>query len=177
MIATLKSSVGKMNDLLQRIAPTGEERILNPRAIELRGPLSSAIAAHQLRHEIRLSGDTSIVALADPDALEQVVGHLLHNAIDASPSGVPVTVRVDGDDEGATVTITDEGAGMDADFVRNRLFQPFASTKPGGFGVGAFESKSLIAAMNGRLAVDSRPGRGSRFVITLPVPQPVRNIA
>jgi signal transduction histidine kinase len=58
---------------------------------------------------------------------------------------------------------------MDADFIRNRLFQPFASTKNGGFGVGAFEAKSLVTAMNGRLTVDSRPGRGTRFLITLPL--------
>ena len=57
---------------------------------------------------------------------------------------------------------------MDGDFVRNRLFQPFASTKPGGFGIGAFEARSLIAAMGGRLSVDSRPGRGTTFTITLP---------
>ena len=49
-----------------------------------------------------------------------------------------------------------------------RLFQPFASTKKGGFGVGAFEAKSLIAAMGGRLTVESRPGEGSLFTITLP---------
>ena len=49
---------------------------------------------------------------------------------------------------------------MDCDFVRNRLFQPFASSKPGGFGIGAFEARSLIVAMGGRLGVDSGPGRG-----------------
>jgi signal transduction histidine kinase len=57
---------------------------------------------------------------------------------------------------------------MDGDFIRNRLFQPFASTKPGGFGIGAFEARSLIAAMGGRLTVDSLPGRGTTFTITLP---------
>ena len=55
---------------------------------------------------------------------------------------------------------------MDGDFIRNRLFQPFASTKPGGFGIGAFEARSLIAAMGGRLSVDSRPGSGTTFTIT-----------
>jgi hypothetical protein len=60
---------------------------------------------------------------------------------------------------------------MDADFVRNRLFQPFASTKQNGFGIGAFEARSLIHAMGGRLSVDSRPGR-HRFTITLPPPSP-----
>jgi signal transduction histidine kinase len=57
---------------------------------------------------------------------------------------------------------------MDAEFVRTRLFQPFASTKKGGFGVGAFEARSLISAMGGRLTVESRPGEGSLFTIILP---------
>ena len=57
---------------------------------------------------------------------------------------------------------------MDNEFIRNRLFEPFASTKPGGFGIGAFEARSLITAMGGRLSVDSRPGRGTNFTIILP---------
>jgi signal transduction histidine kinase len=62
---------------------------------------------------------------------------------------------------------------MDAEFVRTRLFQPFASTKQGGFGVGAFEAKSLVAAMGGRLTVESKPGEGSIFSISLPAAKPV----
>ena len=58
MVATLKSSVGKMNDLLQRIAPTGGRERLTSVPIELRAPIAAAIAAHHLRHDIRLSGDT-----------------------------------------------------------------------------------------------------------------------
>jgi signal transduction histidine kinase len=57
---------------------------------------------------------------------------------------------------------------MDGDFIRNRLFQPFASSKSGGFGIGAFEARSLIAAMGGRISVDSRPGQGATFTISLP---------
>ena len=63
------------------------------------------------------------------------------------------------------------GPGMDAEFVRTRLFQPFASTKKGGFGVGAFEAKSLIAAMGGRLTVESRPGEGSLSPSHFPPPK------
>ena len=94
-------------------------------------------------------------------------------AFDASPPGAPVTVRVTRDHGRVCIAVIDSGAGMDADFVRNRLFQPFASTKADGFGVGAFEAKSLISAMNGRLAVESRPGHGSRFVITLPLSEKI----
>jgi signal transduction histidine kinase len=71
------------------------------------------------------------------------------------------------------ISVVDSGKGMSADFVRNQLFQPFASTKDGGFGVGAFEARTLVAAMGGRLIVQSRPGKGSRFTIRLPAPEPV----
>jgi signal transduction histidine kinase len=72
------------------------------------------------------------------------------------------------------ISITDHGPGMTADFVRNQLFQPFASTKDGGFGVGAFEARTLVAAMGGRLSVQSRPGKGTCFTIHLPAPEPVQ---
>jgi signal transduction histidine kinase len=61
---------------------------------------------------------------------------------------------------------------MDGDFVRNQLFQPFASTKPGGFGIGAFEARSLVSAMGGRISVDSRPRHGTIFTIQLPATEP-----
>jgi signal transduction histidine kinase len=61
---------------------------------------------------------------------------------------------------------------MDGDFVRGQLFQPFASTKAGGFGIGAFEARSLITAMGGRISVDSRPNHGTTFTITLPAADP-----
>ena len=113
------------------------------------------------------SATPALWALVDATALEQAVGHLLQNAIDAS-TAKPVTVRVDRARTTVSITVTDKGVGMDGDFVRNRLFQPFASTKPGGFGIGAFEARSLITAMGGRLSVDSRPGRGTTFTILLP---------
>jgi signal transduction histidine kinase len=76
------------------------------------------------------------------------------------------------DGKQVTVSIVDTGHGMDIDFVRSRLFQPFTSTKKGGFGVGAFEAKSLVSAMGGRLAVESKPGEGSNFTIFLPEAEP-----
>ena len=78
-----------------------------------------------------------------------------------------IDVLVDGAE--VAISVIDSGKGMSADFIRNQLFQPFASTKDGGFGVGAFEARSLIAAMGGRIEVDSRPGAGSRFTVFLPL--------
>ena len=80
----------------------------------------------------------------------------------------PVSVRMANQNGHVTIAVADCGDGMDAEFVRTRLFQPFASTKKGGFGVGAFEAKSLVSAMGGRLTVESKPGEGSLFTIILP---------
>jgi putative PEP-CTERM system histidine kinase len=167
MVATLQSSVGKMNELLARLAPHSPSRVQRVEAQALRPILSAAIAAKRRDREVRLLGDAGTIALVDAGALEQAIGHLLQNALDAS-SGEPVTVRVSSDGSNVSVAITDKGVGMDGDFIRNRLFQPFASTKSGGFGIGAFEARSLVTAMGGRLGVDSRPGQGTTFTISLP---------
>ena len=171
MVATLQSSVGKMNELLTRLAPRSKSRVQRIDAQPLRQILAATIAATRRDREVQLLGDADVWASVDPDALEQAVGHLIRNALDAS-SGTPVTVRVASDGAAVSISVADKGIGMDGDFVRNRLFQPFASTKSGGFGIGAFEARSLIAAMGGRLSVDSRPGRGTTFTITLPAAEP-----
>lgn len=181
MIATLKSSVGKMNDLLARLTPQASQRLLRAEPQPIGPILMSAIAAKRRSNDIRLLGDTSLWAEIDAPSLEQAVGHLLQNAVEASPAGAAVTVRLAARPAGVEVVITDKGSGMDGDFIRNRLFKPFASTKSSGFGIGTFEARSLIAAMGGRIGVDSRPGQGTSFTIILPAAEapaePERKIA
>ncbi len=173
MIETLKSSVGKMNDLLARLSPRSGARVERIEPQPLRPILTAAIAAKRGDHDVKLLGDSSLWADADGPALEQAVGHLIQNAVEACSPTIPITVRVAAKDDTVAISITDKGVGMDSDFVRNRLFQPFSSTKPGGFGIGAFEARSLVAAMGGRLGVDSRPGKGTSFTILLPAAEPV----
>ena len=172
MIATLRGSVEKMTDLLARLTPATDQRAAKLEPTPLRPLVAALVAARRANHDITLSGDGNHWVLADPLLLEQAVGHLLQNAVDASAPSQGVTVRMGGDGDEVTISIIDQGPGMDNEFIRTRLFQPFASTKDGGFGVGAFEARSLVAAMGGRIAVDSRPGKGSRFTIHLPESQP-----
>ncbi|MGZ2410731.1 putative PEP-CTERM system histidine kinase [Sphingomonas sp. F9_3S_D5_B_2] len=172
MIATLQSSVGKMNDLLARLSPHTGARVDTTDTQPLRPLLEAAIAAKRRSLDVRLVGDTNLHAEVDAAAFEQAIGHLLQNALEASESGEPVTVRVGDRGDGVAISIIDKGCGMDVDFVRNRLFQPFSSTKTGGFGIGAFEARSLLVAMGARVTVDSRPGKGTTFTILLPASEP-----
>jgi putative PEP-CTERM system histidine kinase len=170
MIATLHSSVKKMNDLLARLHRGGGNVEAEPvRAIPL-GQAVAAVAEVKKRvHPVEVEGDQTLPAVADPARLEQALAHLVQNAIDASPSGSAVRIVCARRAGEAAIEIVDRGHGMSSDFIRTRLFQPFASTKEMGFGVGAFEARSLVAAMGGRIEVDSREGEGSRFTLFLPL--------
>ena len=116
-------------------------------------PLLDAIAAaRQRRIRSAPSPRPALVAMADPAGLEQALAHLVQNAIDASEPDVPVVLRAFESGGDVAIEVVDRGAGMSAEFVRTRLFQPFASTKEQGFGVGAFEAKRA----------DRRHGRPAR---------------
>jgi signal transduction histidine kinase len=80
-----------------------------------------------------------------------------------------VFLRVGADSLHGIVEVVDTGEGMSPDFVRNRLFKPFVSSKPSGFGIGAYEARELVRAMKGRLDVESHEGLGTRFTIRLPL--------
>jgi putative PEP-CTERM system histidine kinase len=170
MIATLQSSTGKMNDLLERLSQHNTGRAEEPRSVVL-GPLVTQLAgAKRIQHPVIVAGNMALCAMADPARLEGALGHLLQNAIDASDPAEPVTVTVISQGEETGIEIADKGHGMTLDFVRGQLFRPFASTKDGGFGIGAFEARTIIVGMGGRVTVDSEPGQGTRFMIWLPTP-------
>jgi putative PEP-CTERM system histidine kinase len=168
MIVTLQGSVRKMNELLARLSRGGGGEVQPPRAIDLRALLQPLVEAKRRTHPVEFTASAGITALADAQGLEQAVIHLLQNAIDASTPNSPVWVTVGRAEGSATIEIIDRGRGMSGDFIRTRLFQPFASTKEAGFGIGAYEARSLVQAMGGRLTVESREGEGTRFQIVLP---------
>lgn len=168
MIATLNISVDKMNDLLARLSQHNRGRTDGPRTVSLRA-IADAVAANKRGgHPIHVDGRSDVLALADPLRLEQALAHIVQNAIDASEPSVPVAIGIERGEGRARLTVTDHGVGMSPEFVRSRLFRPFSSTKEGGFGIGAYEARTLIGAMGGRLDVTSREGAGSRFIIILP---------
>ena len=116
-----------------------------------------------------LALDAVPLASAQGGKLEQVVNHLVQNAIEASAPDAAVTLatRIEGDR--IAIEVVDRGCGMTPAFIRDQLFRPFVSSKSGGFGIGAFEARQLVHAMGGTIAVASREGEGSRFTLLLPV--------
>ncbi|HEU4922769.1 MAG TPA: ATP-binding protein, partial [Burkholderiales bacterium] len=69
----------------------------------------------------------------------------------------------------AIVEVKDTGCGMSEEFVRERLFRPFETTKPTGMGIGAFETAQLAKEMGGTIEADSRTGAGTLIRLILPL--------
>ena len=167
MIATLQDSAGRMNDLLARLSQHNTGRADELRAIEI-APLVERVAARRRgQHPILTVTRDATPALADPARLEQLLGHLVQNAIEASDPAEPVTIAILTQGARVAIDVIDKGCGMTPAFVREKLFKPFVSSKPGGFGIGAFEALQLAQAMGGTLEVTSREGEGTRFRVTL----------
>ena len=121
----------------------------------------------------------TIVGHWDPYQLRQVFVNVIANAVDASQEGAPVRISTeliapstDGNGEAAKVyarvVIADEGKGMDQ-ATRERIFEPFFSTKKRGTGLGLAIVKQIVEQHGGKISVASEPGHGSRFSIDLPV--------
>ncbi|WNO54139.1 XrtA/PEP-CTERM system histidine kinase PrsK [Stakelama saccharophila] len=167
MVATLRESSDRMTELLARLSQRESVAAGDVRPIDVVAVVEHVAQSKRARHPVACAGEPRAVAAADPVRLEQVLTHLVQNAIEASGPGEPVTLDVGEDDGIVHIDVIDRGCGMAPAFVRDRLFKPFVTEKPGGFGIGAFEARQLTLAMGGRLDVTSREGEGTRFRLTL----------
>src|SRR5205085_12207283 len=102
-------------------------------------------------HEVDLS------VIAHRARLERVIGHLIQNAVEATPTEGDVTVELAHAGDCAIVTISDTGAGMTDEFMQYHLFKPFESTKPAGMGIGTYEAHQYLRELGGRIDVQSKP--------------------
>jgi len=183
--ASLETIVGQSNHLERLINDLLDVAQMEAGRLDLQfapvdlGQLAADVAreaqATTLRHTIRAElPEQPVVAEWDGDRIRQVVQNLLVNAIKYSPDGGEIVVRVEEDPAQSQVrlSVRDQGLGIAPEFVP-RLFKRFyrveASMTAGeGLGLGLYISRMLVTAHGGRIEVESCPGQGSTFTVTLP---------
>jgi len=167
-IRTIDNSVARMSNLLKKLQQNEPSEL---RSLELHRVLMESVKKCKEQRPVpslRLE-DTDLRVNADHDRLAMTLAHVIRNAQEATkPQGfVDITLRKESGN--AIITVEDNGAGMNADFVKNQLFRPFVTTKSGkGMGIGAYQTKEFIASLGGNVAVDSVVGEGTTFTIVLP---------
>ncbi len=111
--------------------------------------------------------ENGIYVQADSYRLKQAVWNLLLNSVDAMPIGGLIIIKSKTEDDSVVIEISDEGKGIDENFI-SRIFEPFFTTKEVGTGLGLAIVQKVIEGYNGNINVVSSRGNGATFVITLP---------
>jgi signal transduction histidine kinase len=127
-------------------------------------------AQHPIR--LRVEDGEGILVPADPARLRQCLENLVANAIQQSPAAVPVSVfvrrsRGAKQEPRVSIEVVDEGPGIAPDFLPH-LFERFSTRERGGLGLGLYIAKRIATAHGGDLGVQSQPGKGARFILSLP---------
>jgi signal transduction histidine kinase len=103
------------------------------------------------------------------DRLERVLGHLVQNALDATPPQGTVWVCVERYSGQVKVDVGDTGSGMTEEFIQSKLFKPFSTTKRSGMGIGTYESHQYVRELGGSIQVRSQVHEGTVVTVLLPV--------
>ncbi|MEO8304456.1 MAG: XrtA/PEP-CTERM system histidine kinase PrsK [Betaproteobacteria bacterium] len=169
MLMTVEHSVERMKQLMMQLRE-GTTPVNAPQGVDLAlviGRIQRAKSSQVPVPEVRYDGNP--IATGHEDRLERVIGHLVQNAIDATDAVGRVWVRLAVQDGLAMVEVGDTGHGMTPEFVRDRLFKPFQTTKTTGMGIGAYESFQYVQELGGRVQVDSTPDEGTLVRLLLPI--------
>lgn len=168
-IATIANSAERMTKLIEQLrGSTSADRHV---PADLRELAQQAVSRCTYRNpKPQLQPGAPVMVLANAERLAVVIEHIIRNAQDATSETGSVSVSVGQSSRDAQLLVEDNGAGMEADFIRNRLFRPFDSTKGAkGMGIGAYQVREYIRLLGGDVEVQSSPGQGTRFAVSLPL--------
>ncbi|MDH5551708.1 MAG: PEP-CTERM system histidine kinase PrsK [Nitrosomonas sp.] len=167
MVQTVDLSVHKMKRLLEKLS--SGNALEKPDSLSLDTLLVEVMEGKSAFKPCPVLEvvDNELVVLANRTRIERVLGHLIQNAIEATPADGKVSVRLLKKDATAVIEIKDTGHGMSEKFINERLFKPFESTKSAGMGIGVFESREYIHELGGKLEVESEEKIGTVFRLEL----------
>ena len=173
VIARIKEEIERLNELVTNFILYGRPPKLHRAPVRLpelaEGVLrmmEGRLRAQTIscRTEYREVGEV----FADPDQLRRALLNLVGNAVDAMPNGGTLTVSAGPRDDGRySVVVQDTGVGISA-ADREKMFEPYFTTKASGLGLGLVLTKKIVDAHGGEIAVESAPGKGTRIEVALP---------
>ncbi len=167
---TVRATVQKMTSLIGKLTVLSRDPQPKRVSLDVNSIAAEVVKGFDRDAGARIVFETRPVPAvgADAEQLQQVLLNLVLNAREAVGADGTITIRTESDNATVTLSVEDNGCGMDHETIA-KLFRPFRTAKGRGLGIGLYQCRKIVEAHQGRLEVDSVPGKGSRFIIRLPV--------
>jgi putative PEP-CTERM system histidine kinase len=169
-LRAVANTAGRIDELIARLGELRQHPQSHKELVDLNRLVNEALEGGGGLEGLAVEREqTPLPAVrADRGQLKSVIVNLLLNARDAIGPGGRISIGTEARGGRVVLSVADDGCGMTEDFVRDSLFQPFHSTKKHGLGIGMFQSRMIVEAHGGTIHVDTSPGRGTTFRVSLP---------
>lgn len=172
MIDTVEHTSTKMQRLMQQLKePEKKPEKTSVNIIDVLNSILETFRHQNIQPEIINDLDFEPILKAEKEELYSAIKHIVQNAVESIEKTGEVKIRLGYDhNRKLCISISDTGSGMSQEFIAERLFRPFDSTKGvSGMGVGVYQSREYFRSLEGDLVVTSQPGQGTKFTILLPI--------
>jgi len=173
VMTTLRQATAKLSTLTERFSGSSESLKLDLRPcllLKLAADLAGNLKRSFPQVEFRIPAASDIQVQADPEQVGRVLENLFINACEAMQGKGTITVVIHERHRHIELEVSDSGPGMGIEFLRDRLFRPFATTKKKGLGIGLYQSREIARAHGGQLWAHSQVGVGTTMTLALPLP-------
>ncbi len=169
-LASVSQTAEKMKKMMERLSVLSRKLEVERTMSDLNEIAREALSEMNGALRAKVVGDLGTVPAlrVDPDQRKKVVTNLLMNAVEAVGADGEIRLSTTESDGKVVLAVSDNGCGMTPEFMLERLFRPFSTTKSGGFGIGLYQVKGIVEAHGGKIEVESEAGRGSSFRVLLP---------
>ncbi len=181
VIARIKEEIARLNELVTNFILYGRPPELHRATVRIPELVDGVLrmAEGRLRAQtisFRTAFRDAGEVFADPDQLRRALVNLVGNAVDAMPNGGTLTVSAGARDDGKySIVVEDTGDGISAED-REKIFEPYFTTKSSGLGLGLVLTKKIVDAHGGEILVESAHGKGTRIEVALPSGRPPEGV-
>ncbi len=171
MIETISQTLGRIDKVMSRLGALPSKEEISRETVPVGDMIGILLSKLDPRLEdltVTTSVEPGLEVRTNRDMIERILENLIINATEAVAGQGMITIQAGRDDGAVFISIEDNGSGMTEEFVRERLFKPFQTTKRSGTGLGLWQVKSVADQLGIGIEVVNRPAQGVKFTIRIP---------